>query len=99
VHGSAKDTRVEVASRTADLDEYVHKTAKTVGDTRSASVEPVVIRLSDRQVSETVSVTETYNADGVDAMEPAVLSPGMLCSDEFVEADASTFLHSFEDEA
>ena len=31
-------------------------------------------------------------------MEPAVLPPGMLSSDEFVKADASTLLHAFEDE-
>ena len=43
---------------------------------------------------------ETYDADGVDAMEPAVrLWLGVLVSDEFIETEASTLLHPFKDEA
>ena len=30
-------------------------------------------------------------------MEPAPLPSGMLCSDKFIEADASTLFHPFED--
>jgi len=41
---------------------------------------------------------QTYDADGVDAVEPAFLPPGMFSSDEFIKADASTLLHAFEDE-
>lgn len=41
---------------------------------------------------------QTYYTDGVDAVEPAILSLGMLSSDEFVKSDASTLLHAFEDE-
>lgn len=32
-------------------------------------------------------------------MEPAVFSPGMLCGNEFIESEASTLFHSFENEA
>ena len=41
----------------------------------------------------------TYDADGVDTMEPAALPSGMLGSDEFIETNASTLLHTFKDEA
>lgn len=100
VHGSTKDTRVQVTRRTADFDEHIDQTTKTVGDTRSASVEPIVIRL-EIVLSRTWrdSATKAYNADSVDAVEPAISSPGMLGSDEFMETKTSAFFHSFEDEA
>lgn len=41
----------------------------------------------------------TYDADSVDPMEPALLSPCVLIGDELIEAEAPTLLHSFEDEA
>ena len=41
---------------------------------------------------------QTYDTDGVDAVEPALPPLGMLSSDEFIKADASTLLHAFEDE-
>jgi hypothetical protein len=45
VHGSAKDTGVEVASRTGDFNEHVCQATEAVGDARSTGVEPVVIGL------------------------------------------------------
>lgn len=44
VDGTAKDTRVEVTSRSADADLVVVDTAETVGETRGLGVEPVVVR-------------------------------------------------------
>ena len=101
MHGSAKDTRVQITSWTADFDEHVYQTAETISDARGASVEPVVIRLKDCIVKAVgpLRCPETYDADSVYAMEPAALSPGVLYSDELVEAEASALLHPFEDEA
>ena len=45
MHSSTKDTGMEVASWTGDFNEHVRQTTEAVGDTRSAGVEPVVIRL------------------------------------------------------
>lgn len=44
-------------------------------------------------------MSRTYDTDSVDAMEPTVLPPGVFDSDEFIEAETSTLLHPFEDEA
>lgn len=100
MHGSAKDTRVKIASWTGDFNEHICQTTEAIGDTRSASVEPVVIGLKVDFVkgSGPPEITKTYNADGVDVMEPAALSLGMLISDEFIKADTSTLFHAFEDE-
>ena len=45
VHGSAKDTRMKVASWASDFNKHVRQTTEAVGDARSTGVEPVVIRL------------------------------------------------------
>jgi len=45
VHGSAKDTRVEVTSWTGDFNEHIRQTAEAIGDARGTGVEPVVVRL------------------------------------------------------
>jgi len=100
MHGSSKDTRVQVTRWTADFNEHVDQATETVGDTWSASVEPIVIRL-EIVLSRTWGdlMIKAYNADSVDAVEPAIPSPGMLGGDEFIETKASAFFHSFEDEA
>jgi len=99
VHGSAKNTRVEVAGWAGDFNEHIRQTAEPIGDTRSTGVEPVVVGLKADSVNGSVPLRKsTYNTDGVDAVEPAILPFGMLDSDEFIKADTSTLLHAFEDE-